>query len=66
MRIYLNQNLLVLENTMSLKNFLQQQKCVGDHFAVAVNKSFVPRVGYETIMLNENDHVDVVLPMQGG
>lgn len=35
-------------------------------FALAVNQTFVGKPAYATTWLNENDSVDIMLPIQGG
>lgn len=35
-------------------------------FALALNENFVPKSQYADTLLNENDHIEIVAPMQGG
>ncbi|HBD7189945.1 TPA: sulfur carrier protein ThiS, partial [Legionella pneumophila] len=36
------------------------------HFAVAINNHHVPHKAYETTILQANDCIDILFPMQGG
>lgn len=35
-------------------------------FALALNENFVPKSQYADTLLNENDRIEIVAPMQGG
>lgn len=35
-------------------------------FALALNENFVPKSQYADTILNENDRIEIVAPMQGG
>ena len=35
-------------------------------YAVAINLTFIPKSKYHTTLLNHNDHIEIVEPMQGG
>lgn len=64
--ICLNDKVYDIEIPLSLSEFLQQHNYTGQHFAVALNNRLVLRGTYETIFLQANDCVDILLPMQGG
>ena len=38
----------------------------GDYFAVAKNMHCIVRSRYGDTMLQDNDHIEILLPMQGG
>lgn len=38
----------------------------GSHFAVALNRRFVPRSRYAEVTLNDGDELEILSPMQGG
>jgi len=38
----------------------------GNLFAVAINSEFVPRSNYQQRVLQSNDQIDIVSPVQGG
>lgn len=64
--IRLNDELISLDNSCSLAEVLTQQNYPANHFAIAVNRHFIPRGQYATTLLNEGDVVELVSPMQGG
>jgi len=66
MKIYLNDKVHQVEKTQSLQDLLAQAQHTGQHFAVAINHHLVPRSVYHTTMLNPEDRVDIIVPMQGG
>ena len=35
-------------------------------FALALNENFIPKSQYADTLLNENDRIEIVAPMQGG
>jgi sulfur carrier protein len=67
MKIILNGEPRLLSQPNSLADVLNE--CGYDHtlpFAVAVNHVFIPRQDYSNTLLNEDDEVEIVMPMQGG
>lgn len=52
------------ETNLSL--FLLSRENQGANFAVAVNEVFIPKSNYTQIELKSGDHVELVVPMQGG
>jgi sulfur carrier protein len=38
----------------------------GDYFAVARNLTCVPRAQYANTSINDNDEIEILMPMQGG
>lgn len=64
--IRINEKVCILERGHALSDALKQEGLEHPHFAVALNKQFVPRISYEITILQEGDCVDVVTPMQGG
>ncbi len=64
--IKFNHQTLNIENEITLAELLKAQGYTETHFAVAINQEFLPRAQYETTHLNENDSIEIVLPMQGG
>ena len=55
-----------LEGRCSLAQFVENHLRKDDTFALMLNKHFVPRSQYATTYLEEGDHLDTLLPMQGG
>ncbi len=66
MNIYFNNEKHQIEANQSLQEFLLCQKKTELHFAIAINHQFVPRGVYQSTLLNENDRIDMIVPMQGG
>lgn len=64
--IYFNDEVHQMEPTLSLHDLLIQKNHVEQHFAVALNNQFIPRLSYKTTMLQASDRVDIIVPMQGG
>lgn len=50
----------------SLHAFLLQHDFKNDSFAVAVNRTFIPRSLYSSTFLSHGDAIDIITPMQGG
>ncbi len=66
MKIILNGQSQTLDQQISLEQLLEQHGYSGKTVAVAVNKNFVPKSSYATHMINEQDDIEIVAPMQGG
>lgn len=66
MKVYINEKDQTVTTSMQLDQLLELQGYVEQNFAVAVNKTFVPRQHYATTIIKENDKIDIVHPMQGG
>lgn len=64
--ICLNKQNLQIKPNCSLQDMLTEQAYTATHFAVAINCQVIPRDQYATIFLQDNDIVDIVMPMQGG
>ena len=64
--IYLNDAVQQIEPTQSLQELLIQNNYIDQHFAVAINNQLIPRMAYNTTLLNSGDRVDIIVPMQGG
>lgn len=66
MSIYLNDAVQQIEPTQLLQELLIQNNYIEQHFAVAINNQLIPRMAYNTTLLNSGDRVDIIVPMQGG
>ena len=64
--IYLNNKLISIDKDHSLDQILVQTNHHHAHFAIALNKIFIPRKNHSHTLLQEGDHIDVITPMQGG
>lgn len=52
--------------TATLAELLRALKHEGQHFAVALNREFIPRAEYDSTAINDADEVEIVVPLQGG
>ena len=66
MQIIFNQQKISITQQATLKDLLQQQGYESGNFSVVVNQEFILRANYVSTMLNENDIIDIIKPMQGG
>ena len=66
MKITLNGQPCTLDEALSITELLSAQGFEGKTVAVAVNNTFVPKSAHEGHVLQDNDRVEVVAPMQGG
>ncbi|WP_223669892.1 sulfur carrier protein ThiS [Kangiella shandongensis] len=65
MQVIVNDEVLDIETGMTLARFIEWFQQTGN-FAVAINMEFVPRSLYAETVLQENDKLEIVQPMQGG
>lgn len=66
MKIIVNGEPLTLEKPSSINNLLEQHGYNGKLVAVAVNNEFLPKSAYTTTIIQDNDKIEIVAPMQGG
>lgn len=66
MMITLNGKQHRIEVAMSIDALLAHAGYGGKTVAVAVNDSFVARESYSDYLIQDNDRVEIVAPMQGG
>lgn len=64
--IKLNSKAITVTELLTVKEVLDAHGFVAGHFAIAVNRQFIPRKAYENTRIHEGDEIDVVTPMQGG
>jgi len=50
----------------SVTALLEQQGFAGKKIAVAINGQFIPKSSYDDHIINNNDDIEIVAPMQGG
>jgi len=55
-----------LPESMSLDKAIAHWQPSAEKFAVAVNGEFIPRGEYTRLMLQENDHVELLSAIVGG
>ena len=59
--ICLQGNLISVEHAVLLDQFLISQGYVENHFAVAINQKFIPRIRYAQLALQEGDVIDIAI-----
>ncbi|AMQ27856.1 TPA: sulfur carrier protein ThiS [Legionella pneumophila] len=64
--VYFNDKIYKIQPSLSLRAFLKQLNYTQQYFAVAINNHHVPHKAYEATILQANDRVDILFPMQGG
>jgi sulfur carrier protein len=64
--IYINSKTQTLAANCTLQEFIALQNLEGEHIAVALNQRFIPRALFASTLLEHNDSIDVIVPMQGG
>lgn len=55
-----------ITDAKTVKELLSQLGWEGSFFAVAVNRTCIPRKDYETTLLCDNDEVEILTPQSGG
>ncbi len=66
MKLLINGEIVEFSENSSFFEVINSLKNKSDHFAIAVNKCFIPKSQYEKIKLKENDQIEVVTPHPGG
>ncbi|HTM63017.1 MAG TPA: sulfur carrier protein ThiS [Gammaproteobacteria bacterium] len=64
--VRLNGKNIQINAPLTLKEFLINQSLTAINYAVSLNYAFVMRADYEKIQLKNQDHIDIIYPMQGG
>lgn len=64
--VFLNNKSQLVENGKTLYDFLMQHHQLKPYVAVIVNNNLVARRVFKTTLLQPNDCVDILIPMQGG
>lgn len=64
--VWLNNEQKQLDTPVCLAEALAHWQPPGDGFAIAVNEVFVPRANYPATALRDGDHIELLVPMQGG
>jgi sulfur carrier protein len=53
-------------NTLSVTALLDKEGYADKQIAIAINGQFIPRSSYDAHIINNNDEIEIVAPMQGG
>ena len=57
---------ITVATNCTLAELLQTTLTNNKGYAIALNQQFIPKAHYATTLLQENDVVDMIIPMQGG
>lgn len=66
MTLLINGEKKELEKPCTLTELLQELRYEGKHFAVALNRQFIPRSQYTTTAIKDQDEIEILMPLQGG
>ncbi|MFI4937422.1 MAG: sulfur carrier protein ThiS [Candidatus Berkiellales bacterium] len=66
MKIWINDKEVSLEPECDLNAVLNAIGIKLSFFAVALNGNIVPKNNYNNVKLKNDDHIDIIVPMQGG
>lgn len=66
MSIRLNNEVIKILKNQSLLHLLTEKGYTNNRYAVALNHHFVPRTQHAKTFLQENDAIEIIVPMQGG
>lgn len=64
--IVINDKAIAIAKDNSLLIALETAGYKNTSFAVAINRSFIPKSQYNNVFLQEGDQIEIVSPMQGG
>lgn len=65
MMVWINQKSHELQTGATLKDAIELVH-INPPFAAAVNTQFVPKTLYDQTLLNENDKIELIVPITGG
>ena len=65
MMVWINQKRCELQQGSTLRNAIELAHIIPP-FAAAVNAQFVPKTLYDQTLLNENDKIELIVPITGG
>jgi sulfur carrier protein len=65
-KVIFNDETISLDENQSLAELLVSRGYSDLHFAVAINRCFVPRINHRNTILQEGDVIEMISPMQGG
>ena len=65
MMVWINQQSCELQTGATLKDAVEIAN-IDPPFAAAVNAQFVPKTLYDQTLLNDNDKIELIVPITGG
>ena len=66
MRISVNGEIKEVSENLNVNELIDELGYITKGFAVAINTTFVAIDTYENTLINENDEIDILAPVQGG
>ena len=66
MQITINGESVKIDNPLNINELLLSQGYGSKLVAVALNGNFIAKSAYNETIINDNDDVEIVAPMQGG
>ena len=66
MKVKINGQNRTIAPSLDIQTFLEQEDFLDKKVAVAINGEFVPKTSYSTTLIQEDDDIEIVAPMQGG
>lgn len=64
--VYFHQEPVHLEAPVYISDFLQQYLTESSNFALMLNQYFIAKKDYATTLLQAQDRIELIRPMQGG
>lgn len=64
--IYFANETLSIDATCSLGQLLKDKGYTHGGYAIALNNQFIPQSFYDKTFFKADDHVEIIVPMQGG
>lgn len=66
MQIKINAETIDIPSETTLADILIEKGYTQHCFAIAINRRFIPSAQYATTVLQQQDEIEIVAPMQGG
>lgn len=64
--IFNNQKIKIEDDPISIGSFIEDKGYINGCFAVMHNGNFVPKSKHNSEIIQENDEINIITPMQGG
>lgn len=64
--ISFNGHIIKISKNSSIMELLTEKKYNYDYCAVSLNRQFIPRIYHASTLVQENDIIEIITPMQGG
>lgn len=64
--VRLRDAIIKIKHNTTLSQLLMKEGVSQQYHAVALNRQFIAAQNYSSTLLQENDRIDIIIPMQGG